>query len=257
MAESSASSSSTTSVSASASASTSGGSGGGGEGNGETIAGPLVFSCQKCKTIIGDSFSFLSSNEEMRTITLTASSNIQRSADVYTSKCGGDVGSTYFSFTCFNCQAPLGRYYLTTSKDLDSLREKFTFSVDGISSYELGKAQHGKMPEPVALEADAAEAPTADAGSLGASLATLNEEVFKIQHVFVGMLQRLEAVEMRVGIAPGMMGGGYYPPGQGHGQGQHRQQQQQQQGHRERPRTGAPSGPGGGGGSGEAGKRKR
>lgn len=229
------------------------------EGSGETIAGPLVFSCQKCKTIIGDSFSFLSSNEEMRTITLTAASNIQRSADVYTSKSGGDVGSTYFSFTCFHCQAPLGRYYLTTSKDLDSLREKFTFSVDGISSYELGKAQHGKMPEPVALEA-AAEAPAADPGSFGASLATLNEEVFKIQHVFVGMLQRLEAVEMRVGIAPGMMGG-FYPQqqqqqhqGQGHqGQGQ---QRQQQQGHRERPRTGATSGPGGGGG-GEAGKRKR
>ena len=79
----------------------------------------------------------------MRTITLTAASNIQRSADVYTSKEGLDVGSTYFRFTCAMCQNPLGLYYLTTSKDLDDLREKFTFSYESATLYELGKAQHG------------------------------------------------------------------------------------------------------------------
>lgn len=215
----------------------------------EDVTGPLVFSCQKCKTIIGDSFSFLSSNEEMRTITLTATSNIQRSADVYTSKSGGDVGSTYFSFTCFHCQAPLGRYYLTTSRDLDSLREKFTFSVEGISSYELGKAQHGKMPDPVPLETAAAA--SADDAGISASVVSLGEEVFKIQHVFVGMLQRLEAVEKIVGIAPHGMGAvhGY--------QHQHQQQHQQGQGQgyggsaKSRAETGAAGGGGGGN------KRKR
>ena len=171
------------------------------------IKGPLVFSCGKCKTIVGDSFSFLTSHEEMGTITLTAASNIQRSADVYTSKTGGDVGSTYFSFTCIHCQSPLGRYYLTTSRDLDDLREKFTFTCDGISSYELGKSQHGKMPEPI-VPADGEAGGAGGAGSalLGAEVAEtvagLNEEVFKIQHVFVGMLQRLENVEQRLGIAP-------------------------------------------------------
>ena len=79
----------------------------------------------------------------MRTITLTAASNIQRSADVYTSKEGLDVGSTYFRFTCAMCQNPLGLYYLTTSKDLDDLREKFSFSYESVTLYELGKAQHG------------------------------------------------------------------------------------------------------------------
>lgn len=81
----------------------------------------------------------------MQTITLTAASGIQRSADVYTSKAGPDVGSTYFRFTCASCQNPLGRYYLTTSKDLDNLREKFTFTIESITSYELGKPQHGKI----------------------------------------------------------------------------------------------------------------
>ena len=81
----------------------------------------------------------------MQTITLTAASGIQRSADVYTSKAGPDVGSTYFRFTCASCQNPLGRYYLTTSRDLDNLREKFTFTIESITSYELGKPQHGKI----------------------------------------------------------------------------------------------------------------
>ena len=37
----------------------------------------------------------------------------------------------------------LGRFYLTTSKALDVIREQFTFSVNAISSYELGKPMHG------------------------------------------------------------------------------------------------------------------
>ena len=45
---------------------------------------------------------------DMNTITLSASSNIARSADVYTSKDGRDVGSTFFSFTCLICDASLG-----------------------------------------------------------------------------------------------------------------------------------------------------
>ena len=83
----------------------------------------------------------------MQTITLTAASGIQRSADVYTSKAGPDVGSTYFRFTCAACQNSLGRYYLTTSKDLDNLREKFTFTIESITSYELGKPQHGRITD--------------------------------------------------------------------------------------------------------------
>ena len=175
--------------------------GGGGGGDDEAIRGPLVFSCSKCKTIVGDSYSFLTSSEEMGTITLTAASNIQRSADVYTSKAGGDVGSTYFSFTCLSCQAQLGRYYLTTSRDLDELREKFTFTCDGTSSYELGKSQHGKMPEPVPLP-DAQEGAGASAAATSADLTELSNEVLKIQHVFFGMITRLEAVEQRLGIHP-------------------------------------------------------
>ena len=106
----------------------------------EEVSGPLVFSCVKCRTLVGDSFSFHGSSEKMRTVTLIASSNIKRSLDVYTSKSGNDVGSTYFQFTCLNCQSTLGRYYLTSSKDLDDLREhrllrlRVARSVRGVST---------------------------------------------------------------------------------------------------------------------------
>ncbi len=177
------------------------------EGDGsEDISGPLVFSCAKCRTIVGDSFSFLSSNESMQTITLTASSNIQRSADVYTSKSGSDVGSTYFSFTCNNCQCTLGRYYLTTSKDLDDLREKFTFNVNYVSSYELGTSQHGKMPDPIEDGSDKTDKKSVSNNNEDDSALSktrndvngLNEEVLKVQTVLVGVLERIETLENHV-----------------------------------------------------------
>jgi hypothetical protein len=37
--------------------------------------------------------------------------------------------------------------FMSLYSDLDHLREKFTFNVDNLSSYELGKAQHGKIPD--------------------------------------------------------------------------------------------------------------
>ena len=37
---------------------------------------------------------------------------------------------------------------MTTSKDLDEIREKFTFSIKAVMAYHLGKAQHGSLPEP-------------------------------------------------------------------------------------------------------------
>ena len=105
----------------------------------DEISSPLVFSCANCRLIVGDSYSYLLSNEELKTITLTGASDVSRSADIYTSKSGADVGATYFKFSCMGCESSLGRFYLTTSQDMDAMREKFTFLVSTIKSYELGK----------------------------------------------------------------------------------------------------------------------
>jgi hypothetical protein len=146
---------------------------------GETIdiKGPLVFSCIKCKTIVGDSYSLFHTNEEFKTITLSASSNIQRTNELYTSNQEHDNGSSYFCFICLSCHQPLGRYYVTTNTNLDTIREKFTFDIDSISSYEVGKAQHGKSVEPeVAKPSDDVTTTT--------ETAEISEEVLKVYDLF-------------------------------------------------------------------------
>ena len=152
----------------------------------ESIKNALVFSCAKCKTILGDSYSFVSSNEEMKTITLASASNIQRTAELYTSYSTHDEGSTYFCFSCTDCSNLLGRYYVTTSRDLDDLREKFTFGIDSITSYELGTSQHGKLP-------DATEQTNSNNNTKEQS--ETEYELLKIQHVMLDLVQRVTFLE--------------------------------------------------------------
>ena len=168
------------------------------------VTAPFVCSCAKCNVIVGDSYSFLSSHEVMRTITLTAASNIQRSADVYTAKNGIDIGSTYFSFTCANCSTALGRYYLTTSKDLDYLREKFTFNIDGINSYILGTSQHGTMPEPIVNSTIVTNDNIENAqNGTNHDVQSLSDEVYKLQHVVMALLERVSYLEqVNIKMAP-------------------------------------------------------
>jgi len=184
----------------------------------DVIKAPMVFSCIKCHVIVGDTYALLKTSAETNTITLTGASRVSRSADVYTSKVGPDVGSTYFRFNCSNCQAVLGRYYLTTARDLDDLREKFTFSVDAVASYELGKAQFGKaenVPESMPTASSSASSsglPLSDASAAAAAAAGEVEgaerlgrggedaegtegEILKIQHVMMNQAERLDRLE--------------------------------------------------------------
>lgn len=173
-----------------------------GEIDEEGIQNPLVFQCSSCKLIVGDSYGMHSMNESRKTITLTCASNIRRSHDIFTSKAGDDVGSTYFSFACSGCDGPLGNYYLTTSKDLDDVRERFTFSISNVTSYELGKAEHGKMPEPKDLPVCGSNGAVDSSGDSqephGSSVAEMREEILKIQHVLLDHGVRLSVVEQTV-----------------------------------------------------------
>ena len=104
-----------------------------------TIDTPLVFQCLKCRSIVGDSLSVVSIHQGMQLITLSAAEHIRREKEIYTSKSGDDIGSTFYRFSCKICSSVIGRYYLTTSKDLDALREQFSFDIQAVSSYQLGK----------------------------------------------------------------------------------------------------------------------
>lgn len=180
----------------------------------EEISGPLVFSCgnENCKVILGDSYGYVTANEATKTITLSAASNITRSTNVFTSKSGHDVGSTYFAFSCSGCKASLGKYYLTTSKDLDDIREKFTFNGDALSTYELGKAKFGKIPEQEELEFgehDTISKETSTNGSAGKLLKShlnslrekkiseLESQILKMKHVIVDLAERVTVLESK------------------------------------------------------------
>lgn len=65
---------------------------------------PLVFLCMKCKNIVGDSLAMVHSDQQHQQITLSAVSNIKWSSSVSTAKSGHDVGNTYFTFSCSQCE---------------------------------------------------------------------------------------------------------------------------------------------------------
>lgn len=71
------------------------------------ISSHLVFQCLKCNLIIGDSISFHGANKDQDTITLSLASNIKRTGELFTSKSGFDVGSTYFSLCCTGCNVSI------------------------------------------------------------------------------------------------------------------------------------------------------
>ena len=103
------------------------------------ITAPLVFQCQNCKVIVGDSMSFSCSTQKLNSISLDKACNVTHTDYIITAKDGSDIGCSYVTFHCSVCEVELGKFYCTTSKEYDPLRDKFTFAVDKLTSYELGE----------------------------------------------------------------------------------------------------------------------
>jgi len=76
-------------------------------------------------------------------------------------------------------QAYFGKYYLTTSQDLDYAREQFTFDISSLASYVLGQAQHGSISLPRPEEtAENAQPQAASSGNTGNS--TIEIDVLQV-----------------------------------------------------------------------------
>eukprot|EP00045_Choanoeca_perplexa_P002941 m.27825 g.27825 ORF g.27825 m.27825 type:complete len:115 (+) comp11779_c0_seq4:153-497(+) len=59
----------------------------------DEISAPLVFQCSTCKAIVGDSFNWIASSEELNAITLSAAaSSVTIANDLETSTDGPDLG---------------------------------------------------------------------------------------------------------------------------------------------------------------------
>jgi hypothetical protein len=170
------------------------------------INDPLIFSCKKCHRIVGDSLSLVGTHEALKTITLSAASNIIRTEDLITVKqlASVDKGSAYVLLNCSTCQKTIGKYYLTTPKALDELRENFTFSVTEIDSYELGKAEYGDP----SLNREGNQLERNENSSNNN-----NDEIFQIKHVLIGLEERLRKLESAlppIGAASSSSNNGHY-----------------------------------------------
>ncbi|KAF1327751.1 Kinetochore protein mis18, partial [Globisporangium splendens] len=107
----------------------------------EEIAAPVVFQCGTCRSIFGDSYSFVGSNADLLLVTLSAVTNITTARNPQTSKEGMDKGSTFQELLCAQCQTVLGCKYVTTSVPLDPIRGLYSFATNTIASYQLGYPQ--------------------------------------------------------------------------------------------------------------------
>mmetsp|Transcript_19517 Transcript_19517/g.36375 ORF Transcript_19517/g.36375 Transcript_19517/m.36375 type:complete len:213 (+) Transcript_19517:147-785(+) len=176
----------------------------------DEVSSPLVFQCLKCNLIVGDSYSFHCANPEQHTISLSAASNIKRVSELFTSFSGSDIGSTYVNFTCSGCQSPLGKYYVTTSSDLDDLREVFTFDANCVASYELGTARHGKLTSESAGSSNKEtknDALMESNAALQDALTNVLTEITKIQHSMCHLDARVESLEVKRLVEEEVAGG--------------------------------------------------
>ncbi|XP_013389511.1 kinetochore protein mis18-like [Lingula anatina] len=89
----------------------------------------IVFQCSGCNAIIGDSSSYIGTHRDIGIMVLAAANNVYQGNNLVSSTDGEDVGSTYVRARCLKCKRILGQVYKTTPKELDFLRETFSFDV--------------------------------------------------------------------------------------------------------------------------------
>ncbi|KAJ2612627.1 hypothetical protein EV177_002906 [Coemansia sp. RSA 1804] len=114
-------------------------------GTDDAIDGPVVFSCSKCRTILGDTFAYVASIPERNYFGLQAvPESVVCSTKCKTSTERGEEGSTYHELSCGECHQTVGRKYLTTTQDIDLIRGAYALDIQRVITYELGKCLGNK-----------------------------------------------------------------------------------------------------------------
>jgi kinetochore protein Mis18 len=101
----------------------------------------LIFQCEGCREIIGDSLSFVIANQEFDYIVLqgVTDSVVQVPADMglYNPQ-DIDKGSIFFKLSCKRCSRYIGKRYSVTSGVPSEYKDRFCLFRDKLQSYEIG-----------------------------------------------------------------------------------------------------------------------
>uniref|UniRef100_A0A8C6HFN7 Protein Mis18-alpha n=1 Tax=Mus spicilegus TaxID=10103 RepID=A0A8C6HFN7_MUSSI len=103
---------------------------------------PLVFLCARCRRPLGDSLTWVASQEDTNCILLrSVSCNVSVDKEPKLSKCRDEDGCILEALYCTGCSLSLGYVYRCTPKNLDYKRDLFCLSVEAVESYTLGSSE--------------------------------------------------------------------------------------------------------------------
>ena len=201
-------------------------------GEKQELDGPFVVQCKSCRTIVCDSWSFVSASQERATLTVSKASNVSitsrglavddkhdnsRATPAVAGQeevAGGgrpsavpandtkerespNTGSTFRVLCCSHCGAVLGRVYHATPRQLDGERGLFTFDHHAISSYRLGAHEF----DAAAGDSDGAIS-LAEAGKVQEDLVSMKGDLQALKQLMLVFNERIQAIELTNNTVP-------------------------------------------------------
>nr|BAB29147.1 unnamed protein product [Mus musculus] len=155
---------------------------------------PLVFLCARCRRPLGDSLTWVASQEDTNCILLrSVSCNVSVDKEPKLSKCRDEDGCILEALYCTGCSLSLGYVYRCTPKNLDYKRDLFCLSVETVESYTLGSSEKqivSKDKELFNLE----------------SRVEIEKSIKQMEEVLTALQKKLREVESKLSLAqPGQL----------------------------------------------------